>query len=42
MENFRNRFAPSATWLFALAAIVLGVGAAFATKNLPPKTGAPG
>jgi hypothetical protein len=40
MENFRNRFAPSATWLFALAAIVLGVGAAFATKNLPPKIAA--
>ncbi len=40
MENFRNRFAPSATWLFALAAIVLGVGAAFATKNMPPKIAA--
>ncbi|HPH64685.1 MAG TPA: hypothetical protein PLF40_03040 [Kofleriaceae bacterium] len=40
MENFRNRFAPSAIWLFALAAIVLGVGTAFATKNLPPKIAA--
>ncbi|MBP9086263.1 MAG: hypothetical protein KBG15_09090 [Kofleriaceae bacterium] len=40
MENLRNRFAPSATWLFALAAIVLGVGAAFATKNMPPKIAA--
>lgn len=40
MENFRNRFAPSATWLFAIAAIVLGAGAAFATKNMPPKIAA--
>jgi hypothetical protein len=40
MENFRNRFAPSASWLFALFALVLAFATAYATKNMPPKISA--
>jgi hypothetical protein len=37
MDAFRNRFSPSFQWIFALAAIVLGVAVAFATKSMSPK-----